>query len=46
MSALDIGSLARVQFKSWEARQVADIYGTENASEVLRSALILFTAES
>ena len=24
---------------SWEARQVADIYGTEKASEVLRSAL-------
>ena len=36
---MDIGSLARVQFKSWEARQVADIYGTEKASEVLRSAL-------
>ena len=36
---MDIGSLSRVQFKSWEARQVADIYGTEKASEVLRSAL-------
>ena len=39
MSALDIGSLARAQFKSWEASQVADIDGTEKASEVLRSAL-------
>ena len=36
---MDIGSLAQVQFKSWEARRVADIYGTEKASEVLRSAL-------
>ena len=39
MSALDIGSLAWAQFKSCEASQVADIYGTEKASTVLRSAL-------
>ena len=39
LNHLYIGSLARAQLKSWEARQVADIYGTEKASEVLRSAL-------
>lgn len=32
------GSLAQVQFKSWEARHVADIDGTDKAFEVLKAA--------
>ncbi|XP_078384126.1 uncharacterized protein LOC144666595 [Oculina patagonica] len=32
------GSLCRVQLKSWEARQVLDVEGTEKAFEVLKKA--------
>ena len=36
---LCIGSLCRAQLKSWEARQVSDIDGTEKGFETLREAL-------
>lgn len=36
---LYIGSLGRAQLKSWEAKQVADVNGTERGFETLREAL-------
>ena len=33
-----MGSLAPTQFKSWEAKQVFDVYGTEKALKVFMIA--------